>query len=162
MLPFETQPIVVARPDRRWRSIEPAVALGYCAAVLAVPAMAVDHLLVGGEGPGREDLLTFALTVGLSLTLAGFLFAWVVPRASAAGAEHTAKRALTSSLLSVAALPTIWVGLPFALAGSGIALGLLGYDGKRRRIAVASIVIGCIVVLLGVSVYAEQAIRKLA
>jgi hypothetical protein len=70
--------------------------IGSCAAVLAVAAMAVDHLLVGEEGPDLGDLLTFLITAGLSLVLAAFLFGRVVPRAKAhpEGPELAAKRGL--------------------------------------------------------------------
>jgi hypothetical protein len=132
--------------------------IGIAVAALAVAAMAVDHLL--GDDPGLEDPFTFLLGSGLSLAVAAIVFAGVVPRAKAAGAERAARRALVCSVLSVVALPLVWLGLPFPLAGGGIALGLTGRDGQRRRRATAAIGIGAIVLLLGTAGYAGQAVQK--
>jgi hypothetical protein len=139
-------------------SREIGIAVGV--SLFAVAAMAVDHLLVDGD-PDFGDLFTFLLSSGLALVLAAIVFGIVVPRARAAGAERAAKRALVCSLLSMLALPSLWLGLPFPLAGGGVALGLGARTGPRRRVAVAAVAIGSIVLLLGIADYVEQAVRKL-
>ena len=57
------------------------------------------------------------------------------------------------SLLAVPLLALLFLGLPFPLAGAGIALGLLGREGTRRRIATAAVAIGALVIALGAGAY---------
>jgi hypothetical protein len=52
--------------------------------------------------------------------------------------------------VSVLALPGVWLGLPFVLAGGAITLGVLGRESARRRLAIAAIVVGAVVLLLAV------------
>ena len=40
------------------------------------------------------------------------------------------------------------------LGGGGVALGLLGRDGQRKRLAIAAVVVGALVVLFSTGVYA--------
>lgn len=135
--------------------------IGIGASALAVFAMAVDHLLEQGGG-FAADPWAFVLAVGLSLALAGVVFGRVVPRANAAGPESAATRALACSLLAAVGLvPLLWLGLPIVLGAGGIALGLNGRRGERRRLALAAIALGAIVVGLGTSAYAWQAVDKL-
>jgi hypothetical protein len=110
--------------------------------------MAVDHLAPG-------DLPAFLLSSGVSVALAATLFGWLVPRtkASSAAADLAAKRGFVCGLLGVPSFVLLWLGVPFVLGGAGIALGLLGFTGGRRRIATAAVVIGTIVVLLGAGAY---------
>jgi hypothetical protein len=54
-----------------------------------------------------------------------------------------------------------WLGLPFVLAGGGVALGLLGRDGTRGRAALAAIALGGLVIGLGAVGYGAQFVDKL-
>jgi hypothetical protein len=139
----------------------PEIGIAVGVSLLAIAAMAVDHLFVG-HTPDRGDVFTFLLSSSLSLILAAMVFGIVVPRAKAVGADRAAKRGLACSLLSVLALPSLWIGLPFPLAGGGVALGLIGRAGQRRRLATAAIVIGSTVLLLGASAYIGEAISELS
>ena len=58
--------------------------------------------------------------------------------------------------LAVLSIPALFVGLPFVLGSAGVALGLLGRGGDRRRLAVAAITLGALVVLFSVGVFAVQ------
>ena len=131
--------------------------IGIVVSALAVAAMAVDHLM--GDDPGLEDLPTFLLGSGLTLTLAVIVFGRVVPHAPADPAK-AATRGLVLSLLSVPLMVTIWLGLPFVTAGGGVALGLAGRRGRNTRRATVALVIGTGLLLLGCAGYVEQAIRK--
>ena len=131
---------------------------------LAVAAMAVDHLM-GDDSPILEDPLTFAISALLCVALALIVFAWLVPRVKSAPAaeQRAATRAIALSVLAVIGIPlTFWLGLPFVLAGGGIALGLLGRRGERRTLALAGVVVGSLVIALGVVGYGAQFIDKLA
>jgi hypothetical protein len=91
-----------------------------------------------------------------------FLFGRVVPRAKArdADADRTAvNAAIFSGLALVPGFALLWLAFPFVLAGSGIALGLLGRRGRRRRIATAAVVVGAIVVVLGFAAYVATLVR---
>jgi hypothetical protein len=133
--------------------------IGLVATGVAIVAMAIDHLLEDGGG-FNADPTGFLFASGVSLALAWFLFGRVVPRA-AADEMRAARDALRGAVIVVLSLPTMWLGLPFVLAGACIALGLLGRRGEGRRRAVAAIVIGAVVLLAGLSDYVEQAITKL-
>jgi hypothetical protein len=121
------------------------------ATALAVVAMFFDHML-DVEEPFPADWPAFAISVALILILAVIVFGVVVRRTTASrdGADLAGKRGLVCSLLSVLALPGIWLGLPFVLAGGGITLGALGRHGRRRRLALAAIALGAIVVVLAI------------
>jgi hypothetical protein len=138
--------------------------IGIGVAALAVAGMAVDHLL-DDDGGMAADPGGFVLTVVVSLALAAFVFGRVVPRAKASPerVKRATKAGLVCGLLAVpAVLTTLWLGLPFALAGGAIALGLIGREGRGGRRATAAIVIGAIVLVLSVGAYVEQAVSKLA
>jgi hypothetical protein len=131
-------------------------------AALAVAAMAVDHLL--GDDPGLEDPPAFLIASGLSLLLVALLFGILVPRTKAgpSAPERAATRALACSILAIVALPlSLWLGLPFPLAGAGVALGLVGRAGSRRRLATASAAGGLAVLALATGAYAYVAVDKL-
>ena len=121
--------------------------------------MAVDHLL--GDDPGLEDPPTLLLCCGLTLALAAVVFGRVVPRARAGDRRRAARHGLACSVLAlVPGVAALWLGLPFVLAGGGIALGLRARG--TGRAATAAIVIGGLVLLLGTGLYAVQAVDKLA
>jgi hypothetical protein len=50
-------------------------------------------------------------------------------------------------------MPLLFLAVPFPLAGGGIALGLIGREGNRRRLSTASVVIGALVLALGLAAY---------
>lgn len=146
-------------PARERVSRETMIGIG--ASALAVFAMAVDHLLEDGGG-FAADPAAFGIGVGLSLALAAVVFGRVVSRARAVGPESAAKRAIVCSLLAAVGLVTLlWLGLPIVLGAGGMALGLIGRRGERRRLALAAIAVGVIVVGLGTSAYVWQAVDKL-
>jgi hypothetical protein len=141
--------------------------IGVGTLVLAVAAMAVDHLF--GTDPDSDDSFpvdpaAFLISVGVSALLAAFLFGRVVPRAKArrSESERTAvQAAVCSGLAVVPGIGLLWLGFPLVLAGGGIALGLLGRRGERRRLATAAVVLGMIVVVFGAGAYAVAAMRGL-
>ena len=129
---------------------------------LAVAAMAVDHLL--GDDPGLEDPPAFLIASVLSLLLAGLLFGFLVPRTKVApgASERAAARGLACSVLALVTLPlALWLGLPFPLAGAGVALGLLGRAGRRRRLATVSVAVGMAILALATGAYTFLAVDKL-
>jgi hypothetical protein len=142
-------------------SIEGRIAVGVT--VLAIAAMAVDHLM--GDDPGLEDPPTFLIASGLSLALAAFVFRLVIPRAKAAAApaQRAARDGLLCSVLAVVpGIAALWLGLPFILAGGGLALGLIARRRKPSPLAIAAIVIGIVVLLFGAGAYLGEAVKKLS
>lgn len=140
---------------RPLRSTSASIGVGSLA--LAVLAMTIDHL-VGTEDDGDDELLadpvTFAISVAVSGAAALVLFGWLIPRATSQGRERAATTGLVCSLLSlVPGVALLWLGLPFVTAGAGIALGLDGRRGARRRQAVAAIVVSSAVLGLGTALY---------
>jgi hypothetical protein len=127
------------------------MAIGLAATALAVVAMAFDHLIDIEEG-FPADPAAFAISVTLSLAVAGVVFLRVIPRTVAApdSATLAGKRGLVCGLLSVPALALVWLGVPFPLAGGAVALGLLGIRGARARFAWSAIALGVAVLALGV------------
>jgi small neutral amino acid transporter SnatA (MarC family) len=137
--------------------------IGFGVTALAIVSMAVDHLM--GDDPGLEDPPTFLIASGLSLALAAIVFLHVIPRAKAAAApaERAARDGLICSALAVVpGIATLWLGLPFILAGGGIALGLSARREEPSRRAIAAIVIGTLVLIAAAGAYLVQAIDKLA
>lgn len=142
-------------------SRESRIALGVIA--LAILAMAVDHLI--GDDPGLEDPAAFAVSSALSLALAALMFGRIVPRAISADphGERAARDGLISSIVAVVpGVTTIWLGLPFILAGAGLALGISSRGRRPSTRATAAVVIGALTLLGGAGTYLVQAIDKLA
>lgn len=141
--------------------LETRIAVGVT--TLAIVAMAVDHLM--GDDPGLEDPPMFLIASGLSLALAALVFGRVIPRAKAAAlpVERAARDGLICSGLAVVpGIATLWLGLPFILAGGGLALGLFAQREKPSGRAIGGIVIGTLVLLAGAGTYVVEAIDKLA
>ena len=118
--------------------------------------MAIDHLIgTDREGDaGLVDPAMFAISVALCVGLALVLFAWVVPRSVAHGPSRAANVGLLVSALSIVpGIAVLWLGLPLVSAGAGVALGLEGLPGARGR-ALAAVVLGAGVVVLGLALYA--------
>ena len=124
---------------------------------VAVLAMAIDHL-VGterdGDGGLLADPLTFAISVAVSGAAALVLFGWLVPRATSTGPRRAATTGLVSASASVVpGVALLWLGVPFVTAGAGVALGLEGRHGERRRQATAAIAVGLAFLCLGTVLY---------
>jgi len=122
------------------------VAIGIGVTALALVAMTFDHLL--GDDPGLEDPMAFAIATMLTLATAAIVFGVVVPRAKS-DRGRAATRGFILSGVSFVAVPLIWLGVTFVLAGGAVALGLYGLSSERTRLAWAAIAIGGIV--LGLS-----------
>jgi hypothetical protein len=97
--------------------------------------MAYDHLMPGDAGG-------FVAGSAVSLGVAALLFGWLVPRWKRTP-ERAANAALACSVLAVVpGVAFLWLGVPLAVAGSGIALGLAGRQGEERGRATAAVGIG--------------------
>ena len=138
------------------------VLVGIVALVVAVGAMAIDHL-VGTEradDDGLVDPTMFAISAVLSLAFAAVLFGWLVPSELGKGPERAARSGFVCSVASVVpGIAFIWVGFPFVVAGAGLALGLDGRRGRRRIEAAAAVGIGALVLVLGAAAYVVAVIR---
>lgn len=145
-------------PTRRERN---AVLVGLVALLVAIGAMAIDHL-VGTDRTDEEGLVDpamFAISVGLSLAVAAFLFGWLVPRETSRGPERAARSGLVCSVVSVIpGIALLWVGFPFVVAGAGLALGLEGRGSGRRFESRAAMAIGGLVLVLGAAAYVVAAV----
>jgi hypothetical protein len=136
--------------------------IGVVVTTLALGALAVDHLLEE-DGGFAADPPAFAIAGVLSLLLALLLFGVVVPRVLARpdSADRAATIGLVSSVLAVATIPVLFLGPPFVLGGSGVALGLVGRSSRKHGRATAAVVVGTTVVVLGAVAYTAVAIDKL-
>jgi hypothetical protein len=127
--------------------------VGLVALLVAVGAMAIDHLVGterGDDDSGLVDPGTFAISVVLSIAAAVVLFGWLVPRQLEQGPERAARSGLVCSIASfIPGLAVIWLGVPFLVAGAGVALGLEGRSGARRVEATAAVAIGVLALVLG-------------
>jgi hypothetical protein len=146
---------VEAGPERR------TTVVALVSVLVALAAMAVDHL-VGTERSDDEGLVdptTFVISAALSLAAAALLFAWFVPRERSRGPDRAARSGLVSSVLAVVpGIAVIWLGIPFVVAGAGVALGLEGRRGSRRSEATAAVAIGALALALGAAAYAAAAV----
>jgi hypothetical protein len=145
------------------RSLTRETWIGIAVTALAVGAMAVDHLM-GDDLPILEDPVAFVLSTIFCVALALLVFGRLVPRVKAApdAGERAAKWALALSALAVVGGPLLfWLGLPFVLAGGGVALGLLGRGSDRKRLALAAVAVGSFVIALGAVGYGIQLVEKL-
>jgi hypothetical protein len=155
--------VTILEHEKKTITVSRESQIGIAVTLLAIVAMAVDHLM--GDDPGLEDPPTFLIASGLSFALAAFLFRRIVPQAqkAVAPAEKAATDGLVCSVLAVfPGIVTIWVGLPFLLAGAGLALGLRARQERRSRRATTAIAIATLVLIAGAGAYTAQAIDKLA
>jgi hypothetical protein len=122
--------------------------IGIVVTAVAIVAMAFDHLR--GDDPGLEDPIAFVISSVLCLAAFAVVFGVVIPRTKAAEdpTERAGKRGLVCSLVAVPSIALLWLGLPWVIGGGGVALGLLGLSGERRRLAAAAIAIGAFVLVL--------------
>ena len=126
---------------------------------LALAALAIDHLIgTAGERDNGDDFpiapAAFVISAAVTLVLAVFLFRVIVRRAAGETADRAPRKAITCAVLALAAVPLLFLGLPFPLAGAAIALGLHGRAAIRPGAATAAIVIGGIVLGLCSLAYA--------
>jgi hypothetical protein len=130
-------------------------AVGVAASLAAVFAMAVDHLFGTGEEDDGERFAEPGVFAGTALAavLATFLLFRFVVRAAVGQPDRAATRALIWSGVAVLTLPLLFLAAPFPFAGAGIALGLIGREGRRQRLATAAVLIGGAVLALGVAAY---------
>lgn len=131
-------------------------------AAFALAALAVDHLVGTEEDPGQEagaalDVGAFLLGSVVSLGVLAALFALVVRRAR--DADDAALKAMLASGVAVPALALVFAGLPFPFAAAGVALGLRGREGSRRRLATAAVALAAGVLLLVAVAYAAALLR---
>ena len=126
--------------------------IGIVATVVAICAMAVDHLV--GDDPGLEDPPAFVVASVLCLLAAVLVFVGVIPRTPP---ERAARRGFASSVLAVVSIPLAFLGFFFVFAAGGIALGRIG----GGRLAGAALAIGSLVAILGIAGYTYVAIGKL-
>jgi hypothetical protein len=130
-------------------------AVGAVAVLAAVLAMAIDHLF-GTDDDGDTERFAepgvFLGTAAAALIATLLLFRFVVRR-TVGEPYRAATRAIACSLLAVLALPLLFLAAPFPLAGAGVALGLIGREGRRRRLATTGVVLGLAVMVLGVGAY---------
>ena len=120
--------------------------IGGAATAVAVGAMAVDHLLgndADDDETGLVDPSTFGISAGLSIAVAVFLFGLVVPRARAHGPDRAARVGLACSVLSIVpGFLVLWLGVPFVVAGAGVALGLAALERGTARLGIAAVAVG--------------------
>ena len=121
--------------------------IGIAAVVLTVAAMAYDHLVPADPGG-------FAIGSALSAVLATALFGWLVPRSKTSAKRAANTGLMCSALAVIPGIALMWLGLPFILAGGGIALGLIGREGPLRGRATAAVLVGAAVPVLGAAAYA--------
>jgi hypothetical protein len=139
-----------AEPIRR----NQVLGVGVVTFLVVLLTMAIDHL-AGNEGRDDDDGLLvdpamFAISVAASLVVGAAVFGWLVPRELAAGPERVAQSGLLCSVLSIVpGITLVWVGIPFVVAGAGLALGLEGRGGSRRIEATGALILGALALTLG-------------
>jgi hypothetical protein len=147
----------VASPERNERLV------GAVALVVSAGAMAVDHLIGterSDDETGPVDPAMFGISIALSLATGAVLFAWLVPRERTRGPDRAARSGLLCSILSVVpGVALLWVGVPFVVAGAGVALGLDGRRGTRRLEAMVAVGIGTFLLVAGALAYLVAAFR---
>jgi len=121
-------------------------AIGIAVTLEAVVAMAFEHVF-----DGDPAVPAFLFSAGLSAALAAVLFGLLIPRTKRDSdvMGRAAIRGMACSVLAVPAFLFVWLGLPFPLAGGGVALGLVGRNGDRRRLATGAVALGAVVLALG-------------
>jgi hypothetical protein len=130
--------------------------VGVVALLVAVGTMALDHLIgtERSDDDGLVDPPMFVISTVLSLAAAAVLFGWLVPRERTRGPERAARSGLACSIACVVpGIAFVWVGVPFVVAGAGLALGLEGRRGARRAEASVAVALGGLVLVVGSLAY---------
>jgi hypothetical protein len=144
--------VVSSGEERALSRVSRETAIGVAVTTLAIVAMAFDHLDVTGDD-FPADPLAFLISSALSLIIAAIAFGFVIPRVKADGAptERAARQGIVWSIAAVVpGLGFVWLGVTFVLAGAGIALGLLGRRGERKRLATAAVAVGVVALALSI------------
>lgn len=120
--------------------------------------MAVDHLVGTGATAGEDDAfpvdpIAFVISAAIVVVATAVLFAFVVRPAAGDDPRRAARKAFACSLLALLAVPVLFLGLPFPLAGAGIALGLRSRAAADERLATVAITIGGVVLALTIVAY---------
>ena len=119
--------------------------------VLAIGLMAWDHLW-GNEGDSTDpfpvDPASFFITLALIVLTAFIVFGLTVPRAIRHPESVHRSGLAHSAVALLLVVPASWLGFPAVVAAGGIALGSQGLSGAHRRIAMATIGLGLLVVLM--------------
>lgn len=125
------------------RSVAP---LGVAAAVVAA----------AGTTYGAHGWTEVLVTVPVILVTAALVFGVAVPRAL--GRENAGGIALGLSVpAAVLLLPAFWAGVPLVLAVGGMVVGSAGRTGRSGSgKSVAALVIGALVVLGWIAIYASE------
>jgi hypothetical protein len=122
--------------------------------VLAIALMAWDHLW-GNERDQADsfpvDPATFFVSLALIAVTALVVFGFTAPRAARhPGSVHRAAL-IHSGIALILAVPLSWLGFPAVVAGAGIALGAAGASGAHRRVSIAAISVGVVVILFAIA-----------
>jgi hypothetical protein len=116
--------------------------------------MAWDHLWGNERGqadPFPVDAPTFFVSLALIAVTALTVFGFTAPRAARhPGSAHRAAL-IHSGIALVLAIPLSWLGFPVILAGAGIVLGAAGASGAHRRVSIAAISVGAVVILFAIA-----------
>jgi hypothetical protein len=122
--------------------------------LLAIGLMVWDHLW-GNEGGSDDsfpvDPATFSVTLALIVVTALVVFGFTVPRAVRNPGSVHRVALIHSGIALVLALPASWLGFPAVVAGGGIVLGVQGWAGAHRRLAVVAIVVGLLVIFFAIA-----------
>ena len=139
-----------SEPDQQHRR---TVIVASGATLLAIGLMAWDHLWGNDRGPDDSfpvDPATFFISLALIVTAAVLLFGITVRRAAAHPATVHRDALIHSGVALALAIPLSWLGFPVVVAGAGVALGLQGLGGTHRRVAIAAIGVGLLVIVFAI------------
>jgi hypothetical protein len=123
------------------------------ATFLAIAMMAWDHLWGNERGPADSfpvDPATFFISLALIVTAAVLVFGITVRRSAGHPATVDRSALIHSGIALALAIPLSWLGFPTVVAGAGVALGIQGLGGTHRRVAIAAIGVGLLVIVFAI------------
>jgi len=150
VLPERSDADVVGSPSTSHGPTSDSIAIASAVTLLAVGLMAWDHLWGNERGPGDSfpvDPATFFIALALIVITGLAVFGFTVPRALRTPESAGRTALIHSGSALVVALPGSWLGFPTVVAGGGIALGIKALAGTHRRLAIAAIVVGLLVIV---------------
>lgn len=105
----------------------------------------------------------FLISFALCIAVWALLFGWVLPKIRRKSSNREATSALILSIIAIVpGMGTLWLGLPFILAGAGIASGRHAQQqAPKSGRALAAVVVGAIALGGAGIVYLLEAIQKL-